>query len=248
MPPPGLACHACPASILSRRNPATSGLGLPAQSGVGAPSPDGKDWGPIPQPVRRRPTRRPRGRAVRAAALGERRRRRRLDPRRQRHPLVRDALAGASTDLGGRCAPTNRYRGTAMAEFMRALRTLQALQAEQAAGADVLEMPPLQLRALARLASRPAPNEPERRTLNRCVILDQPGSGRTLHEPAACWLPNEAEPGAASGQTPAGGGPRRMATTGRWAMRLAASWGSGHAGRSGPDPAPDRRGRCRARR
>jgi hypothetical protein len=42
-------------------------------------------------------------------------------------------LAGASSDLGGRCAPTNRYRGAAMAEFWRALRTLKALQAEQAA-------------------------------------------------------------------------------------------------------------------
>ena len=91
-----------------------------------------------------------------------------------------------------------RYRNAAMAEFMRALRTLKALQAEQAeehaAGAEVREMPPRQPRVPARLASRPAPNEPERRPLHEYVIPDQAGPGRTLHEPAACWTPNEPEP------------------------------------------------------
>jgi hypothetical protein len=80
-----------------------------------------------------------------------------------------------------------------MAEFWRALRTLKALQAEQAAGAEVLEMPPSQPRAPARLASRPAPNEPEGRLLNEYLITDQPEHGRTLHEPGACWVPNEPE-------------------------------------------------------
>jgi hypothetical protein len=92
-----------------------------------------------------------------------------------------------------------RYRNAAMAEFMRALRTLKALQAEQiaeqAAGAQVVELPPRQPRAPARLPSRPAPNEPEHRALNECVIPDRSGRGRTLHEPAAYWMPNEPEPG-----------------------------------------------------
>jgi hypothetical protein len=69
-----------------------------------------------------------------------------------------------------------RYRSAAMAEFMRSLRTLKALQAERArehaAGAQVVELPPRQPRAPARLAPRAAahpkaahrcaPNEPER--------------------------------------------------------------------------------------
>ena len=88
-----------------------------------------------------------------------------------------------------------RYRSAAMAEFWRALRTLKALQAEEhAAGAEVAEMPPRQPRAPARLASNPAPNEPERRPLHDYIIPDQAGPGRTLHEPAACWLPNEPGP------------------------------------------------------
>jgi hypothetical protein len=87
-----------------------------------------------------------------------------------------------------------RYRGAAMAEFWRALRTLKALQAEQAAGADALEVPP---RAPARLASRPLPNEPERpsepapeRPLEY-VMPAVPAPGHALHEPAAPWTPNE---------------------------------------------------------
>jgi hypothetical protein len=91
-----------------------------------------------------------------------------------------------------------RYRSAAMAEFMRALRTLKALQAEQgeehAAGAEVRELPSRQPRLPARLASRPAPNEPERRPLHEYVIPDQAGRGRTLHEPAARWMSNEPEP------------------------------------------------------
>ena len=69
-----------------------------------------------------------------------------------------------------------RYRGAAMAEFWRALKTLKALQAEQhAAGAQVLEVPPQQPRVPARVASRPAPNEPERRPLHEYVMPDRPG-------------------------------------------------------------------------
>ena len=95
-----------------------------------------------------------------------------------------------------------RYRGAAMAEFMRALRTLKALQAEQAkhasahaADAAVLALPPRQSRAPARAASRPStPNEPKGRPLHEYIIPDRAGASRTLHEPAACWLPNEPEP------------------------------------------------------
>ena len=72
--------------------------------------------------------------------------------------LIRDGNATRSFDT------LMRYRSAAMAEFWRALKTLKALQAEQAeehaAGAQVLEMAPKQPRAPARLASRPAPNEP----------------------------------------------------------------------------------------
>ena len=107
--------------------------------------------------------------------------------------LIRDGNATRSFDT------LMRYRSAAMAEFWRALKTLKALQAEQAAeqaaGAQVLEMPPRQPRAPARVASGPAPNEPERRPLHDYVIPDQAGPGRTLHEPAACWMPNEPEPG-----------------------------------------------------
>jgi hypothetical protein len=102
--------------------------------------------------------------------------------------LIRDGNGTRSFDT------LMRYRNAAMAEFWRALRTLKALQAEQAAGVEVLEMPPPQPRAPARLASRPAPNEPERRPLPGYVIPDQAEPGRALHEPAACWLPNEPEP------------------------------------------------------
>jgi hypothetical protein len=105
-----------------------------------------------------------------------------------------------------------RYRSAAMAEFMRSLRTLKALQAEQNAGVEVAEMPPRQPRLPARLPSRPAPNEPERRALNEYEIPDRVGPGRTLHEPAACWTPNEPEPArnrheiaAASSTHPSGG-------------------------------------------
>ena len=59
-----------------------------------------------------------------------------------------------------------RYRGAAMAEFWRALRTLKALQAEQAAGqaagAHVLGAPPQRPGAPAPVAPCAVPDEPER--------------------------------------------------------------------------------------
>jgi hypothetical protein len=79
-----------------------------------------------------------------------------------------------------------RYRAAAHAEFARSLRTLKALQAEAAkTGAAEAARPPL--------ADRPQPSEPERAAEARpeYVLPDRRASGRTLHEPAAPWLPNE---------------------------------------------------------
>jgi hypothetical protein len=108
-----------------------------------------------------------------------------------------------------------RYRGAAMAEFWRALKTLKALQAEQAADleqpaaghatAERIAPPPARIapRPLPeRSASRRSPNEPgpqaqpsepERAGPRRLdyVVTEPSMHGRTLHEPAAPWLPNE---------------------------------------------------------
>jgi hypothetical protein len=100
-----------------------------------------------------------------------------------------------------------RYRGAAMAEFWRALRTLKALQAEEAA-AQALETGPV-VAARARpahartpaerppLVHRPRPDEPERAAEPRMayVMSEPPVPARVLHEPAAPWLPSEPEPG-----------------------------------------------------
>jgi hypothetical protein len=108
-----------------------------------------------------------------------------------------------------------RYRSAAMAEFMRALRTLKALQAEQAAvleqpaGAQVVDRQP---RAPARLAPRAAPNEPKPCPESglKYALAEPPASGRTLHEPAAPWLPNEPEPNEPEpGSAPAGAAAQR---------------------------------------
>jgi hypothetical protein len=104
-----------------------------------------------------------------------------------------------------------RYRGAAMAEFWRALRTLKALQAEQAAANEpaALAARPLEAhlqaaqptRPAARppLVQRPQPDEPERNPEPRLeyVSAEPPARARTLHEPAAPWLPNE--PGTGTG-------------------------------------------------
>jgi hypothetical protein len=100
-----------------------------------------------------------------------------------------------------------RYRGAAMAEFWRALKTLKALQAEQAAEAGpALEAHPVDVHpkplatrpaARAPLAHRPQPDEPERGAAPRLeyVSTEPPARGRTLHEPAGPWLSNEPETG-----------------------------------------------------
>ena len=100
-----------------------------------------------------------------------------------------------------------RYRSAAMAEFWRALKTLKALQAEQAdmieqpAGADLVrETPVVQLSAPAPVRAQPprpaahranadrrGPNEPER--LMAYVLPEPPMAGPALHEPAASAAP-----------------------------------------------------------
>ena len=105
-----------------------------------------------------------------------------------------------------------RYRGAAMAEFWRALKTLKALQAEQAdvleqaAGADLaLELPVIQLAAPAPVRAQPpdpqraahadrrGPNEPER--LMAYLLPEPPMAGPALHEPAASApRPNRTNP------------------------------------------------------
>jgi hypothetical protein len=88
-----------------------------------------------------------------------------------------------------------RYRAAAMAEFWRALRTLKALQAEQAVMELQEAVPAPVLGARPPLADRLQPNEPERRAMPRLDYVQSPPSapGGTLHEPAAPWLPNEPE-------------------------------------------------------
>jgi hypothetical protein len=99
-----------------------------------------------------------------------------------------------------------RYRGAAMAEFWRALKTLKALQAEQAAANEpaLEEARPVDVHRKAQptrraarppLVHRPRPSEPERSPRPRLdyVMPDQPVHGHALHEPAAPWLPNEPE-------------------------------------------------------
>jgi hypothetical protein len=96
-----------------------------------------------------------------------------------------------------------RYRSAAMAEFMRALRTLKALQAEAAQPAMAASAP------RPKIAQRVAPNEPKRGALHRperhlAYVLPEPaGPGRTLHEAAARWMPNEPEADGTYGVTTA---------------------------------------------
>jgi hypothetical protein len=94
-----------------------------------------------------------------------------------------------------------RYRSAAMAEFWRALKTLKALQAEQAVttgpalAMQPVEVPPKWPTARPSLVRQP--NEPDRaagRSLPY-AMPDQPPPGRALHEPAAPWTPKEPETG-----------------------------------------------------
>ncbi len=94
-----------------------------------------------------------------------------------------------------------RYRGAAMAEFWRALKTLKALQAERRlrrCRRPRVEVPELarswprrrrcargrpDRQRAAKIAHRRGPNEPER--LLEYVLGEPPTAGPALHEPAA---------------------------------------------------------------
>jgi hypothetical protein len=87
-----------------------------------------------------------------------------------------------------------RYRGAAMAEFWRALRTLKALQAEQAFEADAeLAASPSRRAPRPPLVCRSQPNEPDRAEPRLAYLPSEPPASSDLHEPAAAWPPNEPE-------------------------------------------------------
>jgi len=81
-----------------------------------------------------------------------------------------------------------------------ALRTLKALQAEQAlATGPAVPAHPMRPTARPPLVHRPQPDEPERDAAPRLeyVLSEPPAPDSTLHEPAAPWLPSEPETGRA---------------------------------------------------
>ncbi len=90
-----------------------------------------------------------------------------------------------------------RYRGAAMAEFWRALRTLKALQAEQAIEEPMLRCAGAPAPADGAAAARPTSATERTRARRRTPAGLRAGRAararRTLHEPAAPWLPNEPE-------------------------------------------------------
>jgi hypothetical protein len=90
-----------------------------------------------------------------------------------------------------------RYRGAAMAEFWRALRTLKALQAEQAVGSMKAPANGPATQGSPRVES----NEPKRRAALRIDYLmpDPPVTGPALHEPAELWTPSKSESGPPAG-------------------------------------------------
>jgi hypothetical protein len=102
-----------------------------------------------------------------------------------------------------------RYRGAAMAEFWRALRALKGLQAEQA----VETGPALETRSGRGTANaRPSSaTERTRSAMPGCARQysppEPPAPSRTLHEPAAPWLPNGPETRQHAASAP---GPRRV--------------------------------------
>jgi hypothetical protein len=140
-----------------------------------------RGWGPVPQPG---------GQQVEVFAE------RRFRDGGLGNALIRDGNGCRSFET------LLRYRGAAMAEFWRALKTLKALQAEQAATElDVAAPAPVRAQptrraAQAPLVHAPQPDEPERGATRRlqCAMPNQPVHGHALHEPAAPWQPKEPEP------------------------------------------------------
>ena len=102
--------------------------------------------------------------------------------------LIRDGNATRSFDT------LMRYRSAAMAEFWRALKTLKALQAEQAeeqaAGAQVLEMPP---RAAPCAGARRVPSCAERTRAPAAARIRHPRPGRARPHPARARSALDAE-------------------------------------------------------
>jgi hypothetical protein len=106
--------------------------------------------------------------------------------------LIRDGNGTRSVET------VMRYRNAAMAELLRAQKTLQALKAEQAAPIAARAVgvsrvtPSRKPTAPALVSHRAEPNEPEPRSIDD-VVPDQPEPGRTLHESAVPWMPSEPE-------------------------------------------------------
>ena len=89
-----------------------------------------------------------------------------------------------------------RYRGAAMAEFWRALRTLKALQAEQALGGRCRPGgAPDPARAAATARRSRATERTRARAGPTRIRPERAVRAGALHEPAAPWLPNEPERG-----------------------------------------------------
>ena len=143
--------------------------------------------------------RRPHGsRGARVPQLRGRECRARPDPRRQRHPQLRHADA----------LPQRRH-GRVLARAQDAQGAPGRAGATQhAAGAQVRDAAEQPRAGAVASSSR---TNPRRRPLHEYVIPDQAAPGRTLHEPASRWMPNEPEPGrdrhevAAASPTRAGG-------------------------------------------
>ena len=142
------------------------------------------------------------GRIARAAWRLERAARIEVELFAERLLAVRDGNLGLALIRDGNSTRSFetllRYRGAAMAELMRALRTLKGLQAEQAVGTGpALAARPKRSAARPTLAHRTLPSEPERGARPRLQYVppEPPAPGRTLHEPAEPWLPKAPEPG-----------------------------------------------------
>jgi hypothetical protein len=165
---------------------------LAAGTGLGPRRRTERGWGPIPQPVRRRPTRRPTGRAVRAAELGRRCQSwPRHDPGRQRHEELRDPAALSRRGDRRVLARAQDAQG-APGRAGRAGRRCRG----RAAGASPGHSPNHDGgTTTARPASATGRTRARRRTPTGIRPERAARAGSRLHETAAPWLPNEPEAG-----------------------------------------------------